>query len=229
MIKLLSCANAKTQKGESLGYRTAILQLAHHTTSGAGNVCPWATPGCSACCLDDSGRARVFPKIKEARVKRTLYYFNDRDKFERQLEAEILLESIRAETEGLKFAVRVNGTSDIPRLAIKMARAHPSLIFYDYTKSIATLRRKDLPPNYHLTFSRSEKNEKQCLEAIALGYNVSVLFRNMKNLPKTFFGLPVISGETHDLRFLDPKGVIVALSPKGAAKRDRESGFVVEN
>jgi hypothetical protein len=48
-------------------------------------------------------------------------------------------------------------------------------------------------------------------------------------LPATWHDYPVIDGDTHDLRHLDPKGVVVGLSPKGnKAKHDR-SGFVVRN
>jgi hypothetical protein len=46
-------------------------------------------------------------------------------------------------------------------------------------------------------------------------------------LPSTYQGKKVINGDENDLRFLDPKGVIVGLVEKGRAKKD-ESGFVVE-
>jgi hypothetical protein len=39
-------------------------------------------------------------------------------------------------------------------------------------------------------------------------------------------GKPVVDGDETDLRFLDPKGVIVGLKAKGKGKKD-ESGFVV--
>jgi len=62
---------------------------------------------------------------------------------------------------------------------------------------------------------------------LARGFNVAVVFGS--GLPETYLGYPVIDGDKHDLRFLDPKGVIVGLSPKGnRAKRD-ESGFVIRN
>ena len=46
-------------------------------------------------------------------------------------------------------------------------------------------------------------------------------------IPETFMGLPTIHGDESDLRFLDPKGSIVALAAKGEAKYDI-SGFVVD-
>ena len=72
--------------------------------------------------------------------------------------------------------------------------------------------------------SRSERNKAECLEALSLGFNVAVVFRNK---PQTFWNRPVIDGDLHDLRFLDPKGVIVGLSPKGAKAKADTSGFVI--
>lgn len=46
-------------------------------------------------------------------------------------------------------------------------------------------------------------------------------------VPAEWNGMRVIDGDEHDLRHLDPRGVIVGLTPKGRkAKRDT-SGFVV--
>jgi hypothetical protein len=82
-----------------------------------------------------------------------------------------------------------------------------------------------LPSNYSLTFSRSETNETQCLEVLKRGGNVAVVFRS-KTLPTHWNGFKVINGDENDLRFLDPKGVVVGLTAKGKAKSDT-SGFVV--
>jgi hypothetical protein len=45
-------------------------------------------------------------------------------------------------------------------------------------------------------------------------------------LPETYLGRPVIDGDEHDLRFLDPSGVVVGLRAKGKARKQR-GGFVV--
>jgi hypothetical protein len=96
----------------------------------------------------------------------------------------------------------------------------------DYTK-IARRFERALPPNYHLTLSRSETNEGECLEALTRGINVAVVFEHK---PATWHGFKCIDGDEHDLRQLDPRGeqgVVIALSPKGSkAKRD-QSGFVI--
>jgi hypothetical protein len=85
-----------------------------------------------------------------------------------------------------------------------------------------------MPENYRLTFSRSEKNEDIADCFIKRGGNVAVVFSTKKKdaLPETYLGAPVIDGDTHDLRFLDPRGVVVGLRAKGKAKTSR-SDFVV--
>ena len=93
--------------------------------------------------------------------------------------------------------------------------------FYDYT---AIPNRRNLPANYHLTFSRKEDNQQDVLKAIKNGFNVAVVFE--KYLPQTYLGLPVFNGDETDLRFTDPKKSIVGLIAKGKAKKD-ESGFTV--
>jgi hypothetical protein len=95
----------------------------------------------------------------------------------------------------------------------------------DYTKNSARLYRA-LPSNYSLTLSYSGSNQADCLKALKAGHNVAVVFGD--GLPSHWQGFPVINGDSHDLRHLDPKGVVVGLSPKGKkAKTDRDSGFVV--
>ena len=57
------------------------------------------------------------------------------------------------------------------------------------------------------------------------GMNYAVVFKN-KLLPVGYEGYPVINGDSTDLRFLDPKGVVVGLYAKGRAKKS-DSGFAV--
>jgi len=52
--------------------------------------------------------------------------------------------------------------------------------------------------------------------------NVAVVF---DRLPEEYMGKPVFNADDTDLRFLDPKGVILGLKAKGRAKKDT-SGFV---
>ena len=86
-------------------------------------------------------------------------------------------------------------------------------------------RNPEFPSNYHLTFSRSETNQKLVEMVLEMGGNVAVVFRNQ--LPKTWKGYEVINGDENDLRFRDPQPCIVGLLEKGLAKKD-ETGFVQE-
>ena len=104
----------------------------------------------------------------------------------------------------------------------------PDVVFYDYTK-FPINKRVNLPKNYTLTFSRSEANHDQVLENLRAGRNVAIVFSTKKSeeLPSQYLGYEVIDGDIHDMRFLDPKGVIVGLKAKGDARKDT-SGFVVQ-
>ena len=116
----------------------------------------------------------------------------------------------------------------------------PDIQFYDYTKNPrrvpATLS------NYHLTFSRSETNEKDCVRVLENGGNVAVTFadtsRNfvgnrsgLQALPGRWKGFRVVDGDTSDLRFEDEQGVVVGLRLKAHSTIERtraiDSGFAV--
>lgn len=104
----------------------------------------------------------------------------------------------------------------------------PDVQFYDYTK---LANRRNVPANYHLTFSLADGNMAQALQALANGFNVAAVFRDVETrahyMAGQFLGYPVIDGDETDLRFLDQKNSIVGLYAKGAAKRDT-SGFVYD-
>lgn len=228
-------SNPKMGKGEKLAYYSAVLHFAPHKRSGR-NVCPAASKGCIAGCLNTAGHGGMFRLgedtnvVQEARLRRTLYFFNDRDAFMAELVSDMRYVLRRAAKLGMTPVFRLNGTSDIrwenETVTIdgveypNLMTAFPTVQFMDYTK---LANRRGLPSNYHLTFSLSETNDDKARAALERGLNVAVIFRG--SLPKTFMGRPVINGDVHDLRFLDPKGCIVGLSPKGRARKDT-SGFV---
>jgi len=230
--RLLTLGNPKVAKGSGYGYLTAVLHFAPADLAGRGTVCVYSTPGCRAGCLNKAGRGGIVAKgkrtnaIQRARVRRTRDYFERRDAFMAQLHADIARLIWDAARHGLKPALRINGTSDLPGLAHKVAAVWPTLAMYDYTKLPKPWVRER--SNYRLTFSRAENNDAACLEALAHGVNVAVVFDTPKGraLPATWNGYPVVDGDKTDLRFLDPRGVVVGLRAKGPARRDR-SGFVV--
>jgi len=234
MAILARGTNPKTIKSDNLGqYLTGILYLSPGKLSGK-NFCPYATLGCLKACLNLAGRGRM-SNVQKGRLRKSLLFLNDRSAFFKELIKDIEKLIRDCEKQGKLPAVRLNGTSDLRWEKIKfegqtILERFPQVQFYDYTKN--PNRFKDLPANYHLTFSYNE----DCTPADArkvlnnMG-NVAVVFRNA--IPKTFLQCSpstkykVIDGDKHDLRFLDGAGVIVGLTAKGPAKKDT-SGFVVD-
>jgi len=228
-MKLLGIANTKTMKGEKLGYRTYIMHLAPSTLSGY-QVCPMASPGCASACLNLSGMG-VFSNVQKARIAKTKRFFEDRGAFMDQLVKEVQAAIRSSAKAGLTPVFRLNGTSDIrwETVAVfldgfwytNIMEAFPSVQFYDYTK---IPNRRDIPSNYHLTFSRSEVNELEALQVLSAGVmNVAVVF---DTLPAKWAGVKVVDGTETDLRFLDDRAVVVGLKANGKAKKD-QTGFTV--
>lgn len=222
--KLLSIeSDAKTIKGSKSGYLTGILYFAPATEAdGVHDMCPGSTAECRQACLNGAGMAAVFPSIKAARVKKTLAYLENPELFVEQLAADVIKLQREAVTRGLVPAVRLNGTSDLPKLAHTLARMFPTVQFYDYTKLRAPWQRT--LPNYHLTYSYSGANLPEAYDALEHGVNVAVVFSG--SLPATWHGYPVINGDENDLRFTDPTGVIVGLKAKGPARKMAAGSFI---
>lgn len=230
---LFGTKNAKTIKGEKLGYTTLILYMAPHKQNTLGkNICPKATNGCASSCLFTAGRGR-FSNVMLARLHKTEYFLRDRISFMNDMANEI---EKAIEKHGAKnICVRLNGTSDIPYENIPVGGfknimdMFKNVQFYDYTK-IASRFNSNLPKNYHLTFSRAEtkQNHIEAEKLLNMGYNVAAVFavKDETELPKKFMGHKVINGDVHDLTFKHGKKVIVGLKAKGDAKKDT-SGFVI--
>lgn len=227
MFKLLSTANPKIQKGTKLGYLSFILHLAPSTLSGH-NTCPKATRGCIAACLNTAGRGGMFKRgettnvIQKARIRKTEYFYNDRAGFMKDLYADICKGIRLANKLGLTPVFRLNGTSDLSWEKYEMTEGKnvfdvfAGIQFYDYTKVLG--RKVKHIENYHLTFSKADGNDSDVAEALLQGMSVVAVY---DKIPE---GVP--SADETDLRFLDPKGIMLGLKAKGKAKKDY-TGFVI--
>jgi hypothetical protein len=227
MFKLLSTANPKIQKGTKLGYLSFILHLAPADLSGK-ETCPKRTAGCTAACLNTAGRGGMFKKgentnmIQKARIRKTELFFNDRDAFMDQLFVDITKAIKFAAKQGLTPVFRLNGTSDLSWEKYEVIdgknifECFPNVQFYDYTKVLG--RKVKHLENYHLTFSKADGNDSDVAEALLQGMSVVAVY---DEIPA---GTP--SADETDLRFLDPKGIMLGLKAKGRAKKDY-SGFVI--
>ena len=232
MQKLLGInTNYKTIKSEKVGVLTGIIYMSPYNLSGK-NVCPGASAGCAAACLNTAGRGAM-NVVQAARLKKTQRFFQDRQQFLWDLVNEISALRRKAKAKGLKAAVRLNGTSDLPYERYKIRdtgknimELFPDVQFYDYTKLENRIVGQQLPANYHLTFSRAEDNDHK-LAAVLEHTSAAVVFSG--ELPETWRGYPVIDGDEHDARFTDAgAGVIIGLRAKGKARHD-SSGFVVQS
>ena len=244
-MKLLSTGNPKILKGLKQGFNTYILHLAPANLSGY-ETCPKRTAGCTAACLNTAGRGGMIKKgettnaIQQARIRKTKLFFENRAEFMTQLVKDIELAIKQSAKKNLIPVFRLNGTSDLAwekyeaTVTDKNGRsivfknifeAFPFVQFYDYTKVLG--RKVNGIANYHLTFSEADDNALDTLNAIRAGMNVATVFGIKKNspMPEMWNGMKVFNGDESDLRFLDPKNVVVGLYAKGKAKKDT-TGFV---
>ena len=227
---LSSGMNAKTVKGDKAGeYLTAIMYLAPADMVEGINVCPMAEiAGCKAGCLFSAGRG-AFNNVQKARIRKTILWRDNPAEFLMMLHDDVDKFKRYCAKKGMKAAVRPNGTSDEmwERITPTLFSDNPDVQFYDYTK-IYKRAYKKLPENYHLTLSYSGANQGYAeavrLAHIQTGVNMAVVYRTKTLVEQQ---LNTINGDETDLRFLDPKGVIVGLYAKGKAKHDK-SGFVVD-
>jgi len=193
------------------------------------NLCPHASAGCSAACLFKSGFGGMYDTVQEGRRNKTEWYLANRNEFMAQLDLEIG-KAIK-KNEGKAIPVfRLNGTSDIRWEKIKVREGknifelYPDYQFYDYTKNPLRFD-GSMPSNYHLTFSRSEVNDKQAINILKKGYNVAMVF---KKLPENYAGYNVVNGDDTDLRFLDEQNVIVGLKYKNQTGKGADNKVAFE-
>ena len=256
--RFFSTDSAKAVKAQGYGWLNAINYMAPARAAGVGNLCSHASPGCIALCLGLwSGQAAMVSRdtgtnsVRDSRERKARYFMKYRNAYMCEMALHVATQFAYARKKKLRLAVRPNGSTDVAYegirfdvdtvLAKKIARKtgqkivagrytlfelFPFVQFVDYTKNPGRFKRP-LPSNYSLTFSRSESNETQALELLAAGVNVSVV--SSLPMPDHWHGFPVIDGDQHDLRHLDPRGVAVWLTPKGNKAKKDTSGFVVRS
>jgi hypothetical protein len=160
--------------------------------------------------------------IQLARIRKTKYFFAQRQDFMLDLKHDIERAIGYAERKGLTPVFRLNGTSDLSWEKYDMIpgqnvfECFPDVQFYDYTKVLG--RKTAGIANYHLTFSRAENNDADVARAVLQGMNVVAVY---DEIPAGVF-----SADETDLRFLDPQGAQMGLKAKGPAKKDL-TGFVI--
>jgi len=245
-------SNPKVAKNGKLDVLTAPVHLAPYNLSGF-QVCAQASAGCAAACLHTAGNPAFMAQKDASRKAKTVAYFKERDAFMAVLFFEIAALERKAKDLGMECGVRLNATSDLPWERRKVSvngtdvflmDYFPEVQFYDYTKitkRAIAFATGEMPENYHLTFSKNEDNDADCIKVLEAGGNVSVVcslpvYKTAKatgSLPYPYDTPDAIDGDAHDYRPFDGDrrgnirgGLIVALKAKGDAKHDT-SGFVL--
>jgi hypothetical protein len=214
-------SSSKIAKGLQYNEATFILYLAPANQSGY-EVCPMRTAECTEACLTESGHNRIDVKknaINKARIKKTKLFFEEREFFMAWLVTEITKAKAEADAKGMRFSVRLNGTSDIEPTTFNhngrnLFQLFDEVNFYDYTKVAKRFRLLDKYTNYDLTYSFSGHNMLQCLDLLSNGKGRVAMVFEGKVLPVSFMGYKVIDGDAYDMRYLDEPGVIVGLKFK---------------
>lgn len=256
-FRLLTPGNPKVMKGTKKGFMTFILHLAPADLSGYEVCAMRSKGCTKACLntagrggmaagrgplTHDDVASGVVNTIQAARIRRTKRFFEDRQGFMTDLVWDIRKACRWAAKHGLEPVFRLNGTSDLRWETVGIASeggkrvfdVFPQVQFYDYTK---LPNRRNVPSNYDLTFSYADGNAETAERMLRGGMRVAVVFRDVATVRRYMaegisdlrdgFLAIVIDGDDSDLRFLEPKGVVVGLYAKGNAKKDT-SGFVVD-
>lgn len=212
--------SAKMNYSYNNGWETYCIYLAPSTLSGY-QVCPndkW----CKQFCLNGSGHNKVeilakgeMSRIQMARIKKAKCFFENRELFMEIVVREIINAKKHAESNGMGFAVRINGTSDINIESFvykgqNLLQLFHDVQFYDYTKCNGYTRIPQRYDNYDVTLSYNGYNWNACEQYLQNGGKVAVVFMG-KKLPKFFKGYEVIDANGYDMRFLDPKKTIMGL------------------
>ena len=215
-ISYFSSVNSsqKIEKGKKENFDTLVLYLSASKNAGV-DICKFASTGCRLACLVASGHALIEKRagkntIAISRIVKTWITVYRMDIAESVLVEEIELARKRAERKGNKFAVRLNGTSDLP--FYQVINKFPEIQFYDYTKDPDRIEL----PNYHLTFSYADTSKarlKHYKQALKRGQSIAFPviasdFEEACAMPNCY------SMDNTDLRFLDNAGKYGILKAK---------------
>jgi hypothetical protein len=115
----------------------------------------------------------------------------------------------------------LNGGSDLDWA--ELYEEFSEVQFWEYTKRPDMAVRLSKLSNVQITYSHNEYTTNRITGImLANGINIAMVFdlwsRKGGDLPAQVGSVPVIDGDVHDLRFLDPKGVIVGLRLKSITK-----------
>ena len=176
--------NPKTEKSE---YPTIILHLLPADLSGK-NVCPGAG-NCKAICLNFAGNPAYLSTKMQARKRKTLAYFEDRENFMRLLILGIV--HSYSKNGNQKIAARLNGTSDILWENVPVNITHGMAAYMrlnfkfdasagDYS-NIFEFFQQNLQHPDSVKFYDYTKTPRDYAKCAALGYHLTFSFDGWEN------------------------------------------------
>lgn len=195
---------------------------------------------CVKYCLIAAGNGRFQPVITKRAQRQDMINAvkSGDDTAIRALDLDLTIHHAIAKATGKTLAVRTDTFSSnwlwSRRDWIPTVKKFQDLgvIFYDYFKGPLHIAERAISAGIDLTISFHEKMTDQDVERSLEISRLAVVFEG-KALPKTWRGYPVINGDLHDLRFTEPRGVVVGLLVKstvgtgGKAKHEgKENDFI---
>jgi hypothetical protein len=238
-------SNEKTDKPVK-GYVLQIMQLAPATVANIKladgtklDTCKDARGDCAQTCIFFSGRGEM-PAVWQARVQRTHDLFMPDGTANPVAVAKLHLEISKlhasAKRKRKRLALRLNGFSDldfVELLGSDFFSTWKDVQFYDYTKHYHRwLRylRGELPANYDLTFSISEKHTlEEILPIVQQKHARPARCATVSRTPETMIdGITYVDGDKHDATFTHPTGTVLVLSAKGkgGSRNPKASSFI---
>lgn len=252
-VKKILSDNAKLRKlpsGEKI--INAGVMLAPSKRSGIVNVCPHATPACILVCVLWFAGRTVTAVVRKAATARTALWHYFPQVFYSRLRRELSAMVRKAAKLGCRAFCRLNTASDIDH-PVELIQEFPETTFYDYCKGVdrcMAYGRGELPANYHLSYSISERSEFATVrELLGMGVNVVVVVDSHYFGPLHRYGVipaaieftssdgsesitvDTVDGDVQDIRTpeFDGKGKAVVLRAKGSAdlrKKAQTMGFI---
>lgn len=157
-MKILT-QNTKLKKNPV--YNTWGLDIAPHKSSGY-NVCKFAGV-CAEVCVGEHSGLNKMPVAKQAKIRKAKRFFEDRKGFLDDLHYD--LDKLNNSKDPRQACVRLNVDSDLPWEVIDRSLFdYENIIYYDYTKYTSRAIqyvRGQMPSNYHLTYSWSERSDRR--------------------------------------------------------------------
>lgn len=235
--------SAKAEHGltDATPAATWMLYLLPSDASGVWNTCRFATPGCRAACLAESGQQGMETRsgrkdsghIYRGRLARLLFLGANPQAFLRILAHELSrLPRTKWAQKGFALGWRPNGISDLP-LETLVPWLYSDVLAsgvqpYDYT-AWPSHRRDRATSLVYLVDSVKETHTDAQIDAMARPVVVLDIKRGAP-IPATWRGRPTTDADLSDARWLDADGTVRVLRYKHVATCSKAdaiaSGFV---